>query len=142
MSFWKFSFLYISTIVYHFNAPLFGIWQRNWLKNDFAKLDWTVGYLNTFLCIFGNVAIINSNCKNMNQVKFWDFCQFLFVVFKLSNIFVKICLTHLVTRGVDSFLNPGGLAVVWGAKSAHPGLNRVNWSAKFWGGALSPRIPL
>ena len=38
-------------------------------------------------------------------------------------------------RGVDSFLNPGGLAVVWGADY---GSNRVNWSAKFRGGSAPP----
>ena len=44
-------------------------------------------------------------------------------------------------RGVDRFLNPGGLTVVWGAKSAHPGSNRVNWSAEFRGGSGPPGPP-
>ena len=39
----------------------------------------------------------------------------------------------IVDRGVDSFLNPGGLAVAGEAKSAVPGSNRVKWSAKFQG---------
>ena len=90
VAFWDFcQFLYF--VIFNLSITLLS-------KYDFAKLDWTLGYLNTFLCIFGNAAIIKSNCKNMNQVTFWDLCQFLFfVVFNLSNIVVKICLAHLVT---------------------------------------------
>ena len=33
----------------------------------------------------------------------------------------------------NDFLNPRGLAVEWGAKYAHPGLKRINWSGQIPG---------
>ena len=52
------------------------------------------------------------------------------VLFKVINVLRKHLTSQLAlrkqNRGVDSFLNPGGLAVVQGAKSAPHGLNRVD----------------
>ena len=47
-------------------------------------------------------------------------------------------------RGVDSFLNPGRAGSIVRGIICPPGLNRVYWSVKFWGGercAFSPSPP-
>ena len=70
------------------------------------------------------LTVCQSNVRSKIQLKNVSVSQ-------RKKIFEKILPSY---SGVDSFLNQGSgrgvLAVVGGAKSAHPGSNRVNWSAK------------
>ena len=124
-------------------------WFSLWISMQRFILDQLESFEQNEICSDSNNRLCGT-CKIQSEYFFQNLHWF-----KYSSFF-EICLTiksvqnwleraqngalSNAIRGVESFLIPGGLAVLWGAKSAHPGSNRVNWSAKIPGGS-GPSAP-
>ena len=83
------------------------------------------------LFLYINLA---ENFTNRNSIAF--------VASSQNLTFANMCNCEATTEVYVAFWIRGeGMTVVWGAKSAHPGSNRVNWSAKFRGSSGPPSPP-